>query len=63
MHPRSVPVLTDRGEARRSILELCDGIRTLADVEREVYDRHPSLFKSRDEAAAFVAEVVTRYTR
>ena len=63
MHPQSVPVLTERGQARRSILELCDGRRTLTEIEREMFERHCSLFKSRDEAAAFVAEVVTRYTR
>jgi hypothetical protein len=63
MRPASVPVLTARGEARRTVLELCDGVRTLADVEAAVMARHAELFRSRASAAAFVSEVVTRYTR
>jgi hypothetical protein len=61
--PDFVPSITPRGEARRSILELCDGHRSLADVERAVFERHPSLFKTLGDASAFVAEVVTGYTR
>jgi Arginine methyltransferase oligomerization subdomain/Ribosomal protein L11 methyltransferase (PrmA) len=60
-HPDSVPRLSPWGAARRSILELCDGRRSLAEIEREVYQRHPGLFREPAEAAAFVAEVVTRY--
>lgn len=60
--PGATPRLTPRGLARRSILELCDGRRTLAEIEREVFRRHPELFGAIGEAQAFVAEVVTRYT-
>jgi hypothetical protein len=60
--PAYRPVLTDRGVARRSVLELCDGARTLAQIEAEVFARHPGLFASAGEAAVFVGEVVTRYT-
>lgn len=60
--PGFVPSLTPRGEARRSILELCDGRKPLAEIEQEVYRRHPELFASLAQAAAFVSEVVTRYT-
>ena len=63
MKPDFVPVLTDRGKARQSVLELCDGKRCLADVEREVFARHAGLFSSVADAGAFVTEVVTRYTR
>ena len=63
MDPTFVPSLTRRGRARLTLLELCDGRRPLADIEREVYDRHPDLFQSVSEAGAFVAEVVTRYSR
>jgi len=56
------PTLTPRGEARRTVLELCDGERALAEVEIEVFRRHPSLFPKPQQAAHFVAEVVTRYT-
>jgi hypothetical protein len=59
--PAFVPTLSAAGEARRSVLALCDGRRDLSEIELEVWRRHPALFRSADEAAAFVAEVVTRY--
>lgn len=60
--PHFIPKLSPWGEARRSILELCDGRRTLAEIEHEVYRHHPELFRSLGEAAAYVAEVITRYS-
>jgi len=57
-----VPKRSPRADARLSVLELCDGIRPLGDIEREVYRRHQDLFRSPDDAAIFVAEVVTRYS-
>ena len=60
--PDYVPTLTARGRARLSVLELCDGRRPLAEIERDVYDRHPSLFEDRAAAALFVAEVVSGYS-
>lgn len=59
--PEYVPRLTARGEARRSVLELCDGLRTLAEIERDTYDRHPAIFRDRADAALFVAEVIAGY--
>ena len=58
--PTFTPRLTDRGMARRTVLELCDG-RPLDAIEREVYERHRDLFDSETAAQVFVAEVVTRY--
>lgn len=60
--PHFVPKLSAWGEARRTILELCNGERTLAEIEQEVYRRHPMLFRSLGQAQGFVAEVVSRYT-
>ncbi len=60
--PDFVPKLTPRGRARLTVLSLCDGRRPLAEVEEEVYQRHPDLFAAHGDAARFVAEVVTRYT-
>jgi len=60
--PDHAPRLTPRGRARRSVLELADGERTVEAIEREVHRRHPDLFASAEEAAAFVAEVLTRYS-
>jgi methyltransferase family protein len=59
--PEFAPRLTRRGKARQTVLDLCDGVRALADIEREVYERHRDLFASPDVAQTFVAEVVTRY--
>jgi SAM-dependent methyltransferase len=60
--PEYRPALTERGVARQSVLALCDGVRTLACIEAEVFARHPDLFESAADAAFFVGEVVTRYT-
>jgi predicted RNA methylase len=59
--PDYVPQLSPRGRARMTVLSLCDG-RTLAEIENEVSKRHPELFRSRAEAAVFVAESVARYS-
>lgn len=60
--PHFVPKLSPWGEARLSVLSLCDGQRALLEIEQEVYRRHPQLFPSRGKAAEFVAEVATRYS-
>ena len=59
--PTSCPRLTPRGEARRTLLALCDGGRPLEEIEREVFRLHPALFPTPGDAQAFVAEVVARY--
>ncbi len=59
--PGFIPKLNPWGVARLSVLTLCDGGRSLSEVEREVYQRHSELFPSPDDAAFFVSEVVTRY--
>jgi SAM-dependent methyltransferase len=56
--PGFAPRLSLWGEARRSVVNLCDGIRTLGEIEAEVFRRHQNLFSSADEAAAFVVEVM-----
>lgn len=60
--PDFVPCLTARGGARLTALNLCDGQRPLGEIEKEVYMQHPNLFRSLNEAATFVAEIVTRYS-
>jgi protein arginine N-methyltransferase 1 len=59
--PDRVPRLTPRGEARRTVLTLCDG-RPLGAIEDEVLARHGTLFRTRADAQAFVAEILMRYT-
>lgn len=59
--PDFTPLLTEAGQARRTVVDLCDGAHTVGDIEAAVFARHPALFANTHEAAAFVAEVVTRY--
>lgn len=61
-HPAFVPTLSPWGAARLTVLNLCDGIRPLAQIEGELLRRHPDLFPALPNAATFVAEVVTRYS-
>ncbi len=61
--PDFVPKLTRRGEARLSVLKLCNGERRLSEIEEELYRCYPELFRSRGEAAVFVAEVVRYYSK
>ena len=59
--PNRRPRLTPRGVARSTVLSLCDGHRTVREIEDGVLERHPELCATRDDAATFVAEVLTRY--
>ena len=60
-NPDSIPVMSIWGKARQTVLELCDGKRTLRQIEDGVLLAHPDLFPTRAEAAVFAAEVITRY--
>lgn len=62
-NPERRPRLSVWADARATILQLCDGVHTLAQIEEETAARHPALFPSPAAAATFVAEVVTRYGR
>lgn len=61
-NPHFVPNLSERGEARKTVLALCDGAHTVDCIQREVLRRHRPLFHDDNEAQVFVAEVVTRYS-
>ena len=60
--PQHVPALNRRGEARRTLLNLCDGVRSIAEIEQALHERHPDQFASAREAGPFVAEVMTWYS-
>jgi hypothetical protein len=60
--PQFMPNLNPWGKARASVVNLCDGTRTVAQIEGEVFSRHSGLFRSHDDVSEFVAEVVTRYS-
>lgn len=57
----ATPTLNAWAAARGTVLLLCDGHRTVRDIEREVFDRHRALFATEASAQIFVAEVVSRY--
>jgi protein arginine N-methyltransferase 1 len=61
--PEYRPLLTEHGRARLSVLDLCNGGRTLREIETEIFARHRALFDTPESAAVFVGEVVQRYTR
>jgi protein arginine N-methyltransferase 1 len=56
------PSLSPRGAAMRFVLECCDGGRPLREIEEAAARQFPALFRREGEAAAFVADVVGRYT-
>ena len=56
-NPGVVPRLTPWGEARRTVIEACNGQRSLAEIEALVFERHRKLFDSQAQAAEFVAKV------
>lgn len=59
-HPKRTPRRGPAADARLLVLTLCDGTHPLDEIERDLHARHASLFRSRAEAAAFVAKIVER---
>lgn len=57
--PTARPLLSRRGAARRSVLNLCDGSRTVGEIEAELKQEYPDILNTDEEAAAFLAEVLT----
>lgn len=56
--PDFIPSLSSRGEIRQAILGLCDGIRTVAEVEQTISLRYAEKFNSEAELLAFVGTVI-----
>ncbi len=59
--PGYAPRLSRHAEARRLVLNLCDGVATVDQIEREVARRYPEIFPSPRAARRFVAETVREY--
>jgi SAM-dependent methyltransferase len=57
------PVRSVWGEARATILSLCDGTHTVAEIEARVLERHGGLFAIPQLASAFVREVIAQGAR
>lgn len=60
--PDATPKLSPWGEATSSVLRLCDGGSTLTQIEHALWQRHPELFPTPEQAAAFVAQVLARHS-
>jgi SAM-dependent methyltransferase len=56
-----VPHLNPWGEARRTVVNLCDGQKSLGEIEKILFEKHRNLFDSLDRAAEFVTEVTAAY--
>ena len=56
--PDRVAKLNDRGLARQVVLSLCDGKRTVAEVQALVQREHPDLFPSAQATSSFVTQVL-----
>ena len=61
--PDFVPQLSLWGEARRSVVKLIDGKRTVAEIEKELLRLHPDLFPSLAKASEYTTEVLIPYSR
>lgn len=61
-NPAHVPRPNCQGQARMIVLGLCDGQRTVRQVEEAVLREHPGLFPSVEETARFVAQVLGKDT-
>ncbi|MES2603655.1 MAG: class I SAM-dependent methyltransferase [Pseudomonadota bacterium] len=55
-----VPVLNERGKARRLVLSYCDGQRTAAAIMQLMKQDHADLFRSDDALEHFVQHVLSR---
>ena len=58
----ATPTLNAWAKARATVLALCDGRRTVREIERGVFAQHPDLFSDETRAQVFVAEVISRYS-
>jgi protein arginine N-methyltransferase 1 len=60
MRPDFVPRLSAAGEAERTILELCDGRRSVRQIAEDLQRRFPGYFATHAAAAAEVTRVIAR---
>lgn len=61
-NPDRTAKLRRAGRARTTVLQYCDGKRTVKEIERLVLSNHPDLFPSSAEISSFVLRVLGRDT-
>jgi len=59
--PHGHPRLSRAGHARRVVLELTDGNRSVAEIERAIAEQFPDIVRDQTAATRFVAQVLTVY--
>ena len=60
LSPEGTPKLSRRGEAELFLLGLLNGKTTITQLEDEIFRGYPDLVKTREQAAAFVRDVVMK---
>jgi len=60
--PAHIPRPSRTGQARRVVLDYCDGQKTVSQIEEAVLREHPDLFPSDEEISRFVAQVLNKDT-
>ena len=61
-HPDYVPQLSTTARAKALVLALCDGQRSVSEIQAAVRREHPHLFPSEQEIVRFVASVLRSST-
>jgi protein arginine N-methyltransferase 1 len=61
VQPGFAPRLSPHAQARRLVLNLCDGARTVAEIESEVRRQFSSIFATERIAQKFVAETIQEH--
>lgn len=62
LSPGAAPALSDRGKAELFLLNLLNGEKTVGELQMELLERYPDLIRDDEQAAAFVHEVVMKFT-
>lgn len=58
--PERIPRLSREGAARMTVLQYCDGRRSVREIEQLVLRDHPDLFPSPQEISRFVIQVLSK---
>ena len=60
--PEYVPTLNPTALAKAAVIGLCDGQRSVSDIQAAVLRKHPGLFPSEKEIMRFVTSVLSTST-
>lgn len=60
--PITKPELSATGQARLTVLRLCDGKHTVSEIQTQTYLLHSNLFHTPEDAASFVSDIIQKHT-